>query len=118
MTSGELELRLEDACTQLAAGSEALLAMTSAPDHWRDPICKAASLLEGLDLSEMARIRCKEIAEGLHKLESASATAGRLLDSAATLHFGRVLSRASFACGYLADGEALSTGGSCFRIDG
>jgi len=118
MTSVELEQRLEDACAELTAGSEALIAMTPAADNWCYPIRKAADLLKGLDLSEMAQIRCKEVEERLRKAQTGSATAGRLLESAAALYFGRVLSRGSFECGYLADGETVSSAGGCFRIDG
>ncbi len=117
MTSFEIEHRLDHACAQLAAAKEALLAMTSPTDAWCDPFRNAAHLLEGLDLSGMSQSRRREIQEGLSEIQMSSAAAGRLLESAAALHFGRVLSRSSSECGYLADGKALSIGGGCFRID-
>jgi hypothetical protein len=118
MTALELEQRLDDVSAQLAAACRALVAVTSTADSWCHPIRKAAALLEGLNVSDTSQIRCKELEERLQKIRANSAAASRLLESAAGLYFGRVLSRGSVDCGYLADGKAVSAGGSCFRIDG
>jgi hypothetical protein len=117
MTSLELERRLDDVSAQLAAGCQALVAMTTTADSWCHPIRKAASLLEGLNLSDTNQIRCKEVEERLQKVRMNSAAASKLLESAASVSFGRVLRQGSVDCGYLADGKVVS-GGSCFRIDG
>jgi hypothetical protein len=117
MTALELERRLDDVSAQLAAGCQALVDMTSTADSWCHPIRKAAALLEGLNLSDRSQIRGKEVEKRLQEIRMNSAAASKLLESAAGLHFGRILSRASVDCGYLADGKAVSAGGSCFRID-
>jgi hypothetical protein len=118
MTTLELERRLDDVSAQLEAGCQALVDMTLMADSWCHPIRKAAGLLAELNLSDTSQIRGKQIEERLQEIRTNSAAASKLLESAAGLHFGRVLGRASVDCGYLADGKAVSAGGSCFRIDG
>ncbi len=110
--------RLKGAEERLTAVTDALQGLNSPAREWAERLGEAAHVLESIRPAEIApgeRARTEQV---LSRLAAQAATAKTLLDSAAALYFGRVLSQGAVSGGYLADGAADSFGGGGMQIHG
>ncbi len=85
---------------------------------WPEALRKAAATLQSIQLDTCVGTERNRLKELLQQLAGRARTASTLLDTAAALYFGRVLSSCSRECGYLVDGGANKIHYGCIRIEG
>jgi hypothetical protein len=118
MQAQEVLQRLGASESNLVTAIDSLAHMGVSDTIWPEALAKAATTLQSIQFGETLSAERSHVEQLLRRLAEQARTAGTLLDTAAALHFGRVLSGRSVECGYLADGGADSIHYGCMRIEG
>jgi hypothetical protein len=118
MTAAELLIYLDKVDAQLSCGIDTLLAMEFSEQTWPEPFFAAAELLSDIDLTTELVAQHPALEEKIKLLRDRATTASKLLESAANIYFGRVLSATLADGGYQSDGATENVGGHCLQIDG
>jgi hypothetical protein len=118
MQAKEILRHLGKTESDLAAAIDSLAFLSASDRIWPEALQKAASTLQSIQFGESSSAERSQFEQRLRRLAEQARTAGTLLETAAALYFGRVLSSCSVECGYLADGGANSIHYDCMRIEG
>lgn len=118
MQAQEIVQRLGAIESDLAAVIESLTHLGFSDRVWPESLRKAGANLESIRFDEGLNADRRTAEQLLRRLSEQTKVAGTLLDSAAALYFGHVLSDRSMECGYLADGAANSIHYGGMRIEG
>jgi hypothetical protein len=114
----EVLQRLGATESDLAAAIASLAVLGGSGRIWPEALRKAAATLQSIQIGGTLSPERGRIEQALRRLAEQVRTAGTLLETAAALYFGRVLSSCSMECGYLADGGANSIHYGCMRVEG
>ncbi len=104
--------------SNLLAAINSLIHMSASDKTWPNALRNAAEALEDVQFNENLDAERSRIVQLLRQLTRQARTAGTLLDAAAALHFGRVMSSCSVECGYLVDGGTNNFHYNSMRIEG
>jgi hypothetical protein len=118
MDAHELAKRLTAADSYLASAAQALLSFGSPAMEWSTPLQKATEMLEDIRTAQPWTADLADSEPLLRVISLRVTDLQTLLDSAASIHFGRVLSGCSFNSGYLANGATETVGGGCLWVQG
>jgi hypothetical protein len=118
MQAQEILRRLGETESDLSSAINSLAFLGASDRIWSEALRKAAATLESIQIGESLNTERGRVEQLLRQLAEQARTARTLLDTAAALYFGRVLSSCSMECGYLADGGANSIHYGCMRIEG
>jgi hypothetical protein len=118
MQPREILERLRAIETDLAAAIDSLAHLGISDAVWPEALRKAAANLESIQFVEDLHAERSLVEQLLRHLGEQTKIARTLLDTAAALYFGRVLSGRSVECGYLADGGANNVHYGAMRIEG
>lgn len=118
MQTQEILERLGAIETDLAAAIDSLAHIGLSDRVWPEALRKAAANLESIQFDGSLASERGLVEQSLRHLAEQTEIARTLLNTAATLYFGRALSGRSVECGYLADGGANSVHYGGMRIEG
>jgi hypothetical protein len=118
MGAQEVLQRLAATESDLAAAIDSLAHVGFSDGIWQERLRKAAATVQSIQFDGSIKTERNRVEQLLRTLTERARTAGTLLDTAAALYFGSILSSCSTECGYLADGGANEVHYRCLRIDG
>lgn len=110
--------RLRAIEADLATASGLLTHLRLSDSAWPEALVKAAANLESIRFDESLSAERGLIEQLLRQLAEQAKLTRTLLDTAAALYFGRVLSGRFVECGYLADGAVTHAHYGGMRIEG
>ncbi len=95
-----------------------MLILASPGQLGQDALRRVQVALEGINLTRTAAADRASTTHLLQRMESNVCAAQKLLESAAALYFGGILSHGFVNSEYRPDGESSSFGGGCLRTEG
>lgn len=110
--------RLRAIEADLATAIDSLAHLGLSDSAWPEALLKAATNLESIRFDESLNAERGLIEHLLRQLAAQTKVTRTLLDTAAALYFGRVLSGRFVECGYLADGGVAHAHYGGMRIEG
>jgi hypothetical protein len=118
MQPREIIQRLRAIEADLATAIDSLTHSSLSDSAWPEALVKAAANLESIRFDESLNAERGLIEQLLRHLAEQTKVTKTLLDTAAALYFGRLLSGRFVECGYLADGAVAHAHYGGMRIEG
>jgi len=118
MTQIDVSKRLAIADHFLSDAIEKLLTLTSPAHLGQDALRRVQVALAGIHPAAVAAADRASTTQALRRIDANVGVAKKLLESAAALYFGEILSRGFVNSEYRPNGESSNFGGGCLRTEG